>query len=403
MEAKNPKEKSLFFIAEALSHIRVINLIIEYPENTYKPDLLKLFNTHSISLELKGVLITIFLPGETKKDTFIQVNQLNKALSIRLPLNNSLVKATEEISPWSAVYIDLNSNFCCIFCLSILLNKNEIKYWRNLPSDNWADMMDYWVCHGRKQSILQEFGVYKNRKFVSRPGIVFVGLSYFLVFHENIQNTKINDIIFGLKKYDKISSINDGFLSYLDTLFHYAMQRLASDKIKSKIEENNVFCSSCKMNIGTVAEDGIKLYKKKYSNFFRTISFHINVFISAQLLTLIEVHANYKFDIYNEETKNCVLKIWVFNSDLRITNGLFYGPDININNNKYNKFLGTRVMKIFYMLIQNTSIESYDNNVVLHPEMIKSMLYSLKESNSLIPKSSRQFGIWNIGYLERYD
>ncbi|KAG5518971.1 hypothetical protein PMAC_002502 [Pneumocystis sp. 'macacae'] len=401
MKVENFEENDLFFIAEAFSHIRVINLVLEFPKNFYKPGLLKLFNTHSISLEFKGELLTIFLPDETEKDTSIQVNQLDKILSVRLPLSDSSVKTTEEISPWSAVYIDSNSSFCCIFCLSFLLSKDEIKYWRNLPSDNWSDMIDYWICHREKHNILKGFGVDKNYKFVSCPGIAFVGLSYFLVSQENVQNIKvkiiircmwIDDIILGLKKYDKISSIDDGFLSYLDTLFHYAMQRSASDKITLKIEENNVFCNSCKMNVGILTENGIKLYKWKLveKNMKKTISFHIDVFISAQLLSLIEVHANYKFDIYNEETKKCILKIWVFNSDLRITNGLFYGSDININN-KYNKFPGTRVMKICYVLIQNSSIESYDNDVVFHPEMIKSMLYSLKESNSLIPESTRQF------------
>ncbi|KAG4303684.1 hypothetical protein PCK1_000202 [Pneumocystis canis] len=355
------KKNELFFIAESLSHIGVINIILEIPENIYQANFLKLINKHSISLEFKGILSIIFLPDEIEKDTSIRINQLNKALSIRLILNKSLIENTKEISPWSAVYIDSNSDFCCIFCSILLLNKHEIKYWKNLPSDNWADMMDYWICHGHKGNILEKFGIHANLKFSSRQGIVFVGLSYFLVSQKNIQNIEI--------------------------------------------KEERVFCNSCHMNIGILTEDGVKLYKWKLieKNITRSISFHINIFISAELLALIEIHPSRKFDIYNEETKDCPLRIWVFNSDLRITNGLFYGSDININNKIHNKFPGIRVMKIFYIFIQDTNIELNGNNITFHPEMVKSLLYSLKESNSLIPKSIRQFGIWNIGYLKRYD
>ncbi|KAG5439814.1 hypothetical protein PCANB_000096 [Pneumocystis canis] len=313
------KKNELFFIAESLSHIGVINIILEIPENIYQANFLKLINKHSISLEFKGILSIIFLPDEIEKDTSIRINQLNKALSIRLILNKSLIENTKEISPWSAVYIDSNSDFCCIFCSILLLNKHEIKYWKNLPSDNWADMMDYWICHGHKGNILEKFGIHANLKFSSRQGIVFVGLSYFLVSQKNIQNIEI--------------------------------------------KEERVFCNSCHMNIGILTEDGVKLYKWKLieKNITRSISFHINIFISAELLALIEIHPSRKFDIYNEETKDCPLRIW------------------------------------------DTNIELNGNNITFHPEMVKSLLYSLKESNSLIPKSIRQFGIWNIGYLKRYD
>ncbi|KAG4306437.1 hypothetical protein PORY_000425 [Pneumocystis oryctolagi] len=329
-------QKDLLFTAEALSHIRVINIVLEFPENVYKP-VLKLLNTYSISLEYKGALLIIFLPDETEKDASIRINQqFNRVLSIRLPLNNSSIKSVEEISPWSAVYIDSNSDFCCAFCSSLLLSKNQIKYWKNLPSDNWIDMVDYWVCHGGKQDILAKLGIDSDIKFVSRVGTVFVG------------------------KYAKYK--------------------------------------------GILTENGIKLYKWKLieKNIARTISFDIDTFISAELLALIKIHANHKFDIYSEDSKKCVIKIWVFNSDLRITNGLFCESDININNT-YNKFPGIRVMKICYILIKDASVELDGNNVVFHSEMVKSLLCLLKKSNSSIPKIIRQFGIWNIGYLKRYD
>ncbi|EMR11680.1 hypothetical protein PNEG_00117 [Pneumocystis murina B123] len=359
MNIEKPK-KDLFFIAEALSHIRVINLVLEFSENIYQPSSLKLFNTHSIYIKSNEISEIIFLPDETEKDVSIQVNQQLNTLSIRLPLSNFSIKSLKEISPWSAVYIDPNSDFCCGFCLCFLLNKDQIKHWRNLPSDNWVDMMDYWVCCKEKYNAFGNYGMLQKIKSLSDSGIIFVGLSYFLISEKNLQNIKV--------------------------------------------EKNKALCNFCHMNIGILIEDGIKLYKWKLAekNMEKIISFDIDIFISAELLALIEIYPDHKFDICNEESGKCILKIWVFNSDLRITNGSFYTSDVNISNKTYNKFPGVRVMKVFYMLIQDTNIKLNFNNISFHSEMVESLLYSLKKSNSLIPESMRQFDIWNIGYLKRY-
>ncbi|KTW29315.1 hypothetical protein T552_01270 [Pneumocystis carinii B80] len=267
MDIEKPK-KDLFFIAEALSHIRVINLVLEFSENIYQPSSLKLFNTHSISIKSNKISEIIFLPDEIEKDVSIRVDQQPNTLSIRLPLSNLSIKSMNEISPWSAVYIDPNSDFCCGFCLGSLLNKDQIKHWRNLPSDNWADMMDYWICCKGKDNAFGNYKISQNIKSLSDSGIIFVGLSYFLISEKNLQNIKV--------------------------------------------QGNKVLCNLCQMNIGILTEDGIKLYKWKLieKNMEKVVSFDIDIFISAELLALIEIYPDHKFDIYNEESGKCILKVW---------------------------------------------------------------------------------------------
>ena len=38
-------------------------------------------------------------------------------------------------------------DFCCRECSAVIIEKGSVKGWRDLPSENWAEMMDFWHCH----------------------------------------------------------------------------------------------------------------------------------------------------------------------------------------------------------------------------------------------------------------
>jgi len=80
--------------------------------------------------------------------------------------------------------------------------EGSIQSWRDLPSQNWAEMMDFWHCHkpsvpkkqtanGSHNTYLEEKGYGANTGFVARRGVGFVDLTYFLVSTEDCLGVKV--------------------------------------------------------------------------------------------------------------------------------------------------------------------------------------------------------------------
>lgn len=49
--------------------------------------------------------------------------------------------------PWEAVNIAGGSTVLCRGCKAVLVPGERIKEWKDLPSANWAEMMEFWHCH----------------------------------------------------------------------------------------------------------------------------------------------------------------------------------------------------------------------------------------------------------------
>lgn len=52
-----------------------------------------------------------------------------------------------DLAPWSAPDLQPGSSVSCRACSSKLVSASRITTWKDLPSDNWAEMMEFWHCH----------------------------------------------------------------------------------------------------------------------------------------------------------------------------------------------------------------------------------------------------------------
>jgi hypothetical protein len=52
-----------------------------------------------------------------------------------------------EVIPWTAISLDAETEISCKSCSATLLARGRIRVWKDLPSENWAEMMDFWHCH----------------------------------------------------------------------------------------------------------------------------------------------------------------------------------------------------------------------------------------------------------------
>jgi hypothetical protein len=142
--------------AELLSNIRQISIIaaLDSPcDSTTKAELSA--DGHQIILHHGGIVTSLVLPGQVSQAAQLQKPVLgSKELSWRLPVAGpaqgtraGLEDAQKNDAPWSAKSLGKDTEFSCRKCGAVVLKRRSIKIWKDLPSENWAEMMDFWHCH----------------------------------------------------------------------------------------------------------------------------------------------------------------------------------------------------------------------------------------------------------------
>lgn len=161
----------------------------------------------------------------------------------------------------------------CSHCGTAILQDTSSITWKPLPSESWAEMMDFWHCHKpAKDHDHDQFNkAYTVSKFVPQPHIfAFVGLSYLLLSPKDLQNIQ------------------------------------------------NVNCARCDAPLGEQDTDAsLKLYKWNLNPGGCKIDpFY---YVSAQIAELIAAHGVYTFSIVLEDTKEDAMLLWVVNSNVEYT------------------------------------------------------------------------------------
>lgn len=88
---------------------------------------------------------TLTIPAAPTKDLSFRVQLQEKADSSGLLTNGA--GESDNIVPWTADTLTADTSVACKQCRSILITRRQVKLWKNLPSENWAEMMDFWHCH----------------------------------------------------------------------------------------------------------------------------------------------------------------------------------------------------------------------------------------------------------------
>jgi hypothetical protein len=145
--------KTLIY-AEQLSNIRQISIIAALNTPSDSTTNAKLSaNRQQIILHHGGETTTLDLPGQVASSAQLQKPVLGREeLSWRLPMagqpSRADLESTQSIeAPWSAKSLGEDAEFACKECGNVVLKKGIIKTWKDLPSENWAEMMDFWHCH----------------------------------------------------------------------------------------------------------------------------------------------------------------------------------------------------------------------------------------------------------------
>jgi HECT-like Ubiquitin-conjugating enzyme (E2)-binding len=267
------------FYAEYMSKIRSITLAIGVEDSLITADL-KFLNSSNVLLTYvlvnepsKALEKTILLPASVTpnvENKTYTVTEPQKMISFRFPsLGNSIQYESRGDSPipWSASEMKWESTSFSLGCVcgTKLINSTKISHWKALPSENWAEMMDFWHCHKPDTGTSEYNKSYAASRFVPYDGCIFVGLNYFYVFPENCENIIIN-----------------------------------TDQVQ---------CRFCSKVLG-ISEDPrtIKLWKwnltiEEPRNLLRS-SYPGYIYASSTILQQIEAHATYVYNIKCDERNN---------------------------------------------------------------------------------------------------
>lgn len=140
--------------AELLSNIRQISVIAVLPtasNHTTKAEIS--LDRTQLCLKHDNHTTLVTLPGKVATEFGLQqTSSGKKELSWRLPVAGPMSRPdlsdtpTTE-GPWPARQLTSDVEFSCRQCKAAILKRGTVQAWKDLPSDNWAEMMEFWHCH----------------------------------------------------------------------------------------------------------------------------------------------------------------------------------------------------------------------------------------------------------------
>lgn len=143
----------IYLYAEILTHIRQLSLHASL--QTAKTEGTKVdvsTDKKVITVEHDGETQKLYLPTQISgtaqvifpilKDTEISARvQIDDEHEWKCNINNDIE------APWMAADLTEESAIQCRQCQAIIIAQGTIHQWKDLPSENWAELMDFWFCH----------------------------------------------------------------------------------------------------------------------------------------------------------------------------------------------------------------------------------------------------------------
>ena len=139
--------------AELLANLGQVSIAISLPSLCDESTRIQLPHGDSISIHHQGREKTLRLPATVAQKATLKIpSSPVKELSFRLPLSERVSRHLfrENLGnpvPWTAESLNLDLIIFCRSCKSTLVPDKTVTVWKALPSQNWAEMMEFWHCH----------------------------------------------------------------------------------------------------------------------------------------------------------------------------------------------------------------------------------------------------------------
>ncbi|KAF2459792.1 HECT-like ubiquitin-conjugating enzyme-binding-domain-containing protein [Lineolata rhizophorae] len=386
--------------------------------------------------------------------------------------------ARENVVPWSGAALaaaagggeegagrDVAACVRCGGCRGGVLRAEKARAWRDLPREDWAEMMEFWHCHkpggGGEGEGGEAKGYAAGGRVRALEGVVGVAKAYFLVEEEACVNVELPIVLFvqGGEKEVDACYMPDGCI-----LGRFALVRTPDSPAfhhgTRKVQEpatsvGRLVCASCGGTLGSVdvRAEGWRIYKWNLELYDtpdrrKDVPWHhfhpVSKWIVSELLAISESQGVRKFIVSvdeddvrskksedNEDTgdgtddvdskgddndKHSPLLLWLFTPDMYYSlSKPFTSP--------------TRAAKIFWKVHEQghgpaalgensdepssaspkpssaplLSSSSLSTEELVFPERLFSRLRPvLEEGTRKLPEMARKFGEWNVALVERF-
>lgn len=185
--------------AELLPNIRIVTVAITLSTITTSQTAACVSSSGDIfSIKHDDVETPLELPAQValRDGGLLSVPEGKQELHFRFPLavmnlNCNPSNESEVLAPWGAQSLPIFADFRCLECDISILQPRSIRCWKDLPSDNWAEMMDFWHCH--KPDVEQSHtGVSEKGFATSTQGIGLVDISSFYFHPDDCHSIKVS-------------------------------------------------------------------------------------------------------------------------------------------------------------------------------------------------------------------
>lgn len=215
-----PNESSIVLYAELLLHIRTVTLFASLRTFHTRETKAKLSTDgYTITVTHEGESATIRVPiqvqgGGGDAALVLPAQPPSKELTLRLQIEEKegtdmlgLLQSEERkanLVPWDGATLQAMEDVkvCCKGCYNDVLPVNQVREWRDLPNENWAEMMDFWHCHKPDEHHLHDHthddvvgkkGYAAGNRLEAVEGVGFVDLTSFLLKEQDCMGVEVGD------------------------------------------------------------------------------------------------------------------------------------------------------------------------------------------------------------------
>lgn len=359
------------YYVELLSRIKSVSVIVEEENQKVVPiiaaDHLLQINSRLIKLRINEQEISIPLPVDVPQVPNLSscLKQRNNIVSIRLPLIDSKVdRSTNSLMSistnykWNSSYLKktiIKYTFNCSSCGNVLIDSKKLTSTLDMPSELWAEMMDFWHCHKPETT---------------------------------------NSISYT----DKFSSLKPQAHGIITGTYYIAFNNEDEDYGVGKDSNDDIFCAQCskiigeydsKVNLDKLFNWNLRLKHHEHEESFQPYFHTYDI-----LLDNVNGNATRIIELTNDTESKSIL-IWIFNIGLDVI-----VKDLGHMNN---------CMKLYYT-VDETSIDQERKNrgeidqVTVLDIILESTIAQLTKVNDKLPESTKGMGEnWKLGLLYKGD
>ena len=223
-------QNALWLYAEYLLHIKTLIIFVELPTLhnstttlTLSADgcFVKLYHdSEKASLKLPVVIhwestpLALQLPKNPSRNLNVRLNvgidSATLGCSCERITRSPVTLSNENPAPWTAESMDHDLlRIRCRTCSSSIIRLETVKTWLNLPSEDWAELMEFWHCQkpnepakrkGKLECFMsEELESYSASNMLGpHPGCGYASKHYFLLHKDDCNGIEVRIGCFNL-------------------------------------------------------------------------------------------------------------------------------------------------------------------------------------------------------------